>query len=74
MLKLRIVEKEVSDISTDLELMRRQLYLVMTNLAARNDAMADVNFNEFKTQYKELGNKLEKMQRKMDDFEAANGG
>jgi hypothetical protein len=67
---LKIAEAEVGNLLPDVDAMKRQLWLVMTHFRNRDDASASMTYDEFRSILKELNTKVEKIARKIEDFEA----
>lgn len=71
MTNLTTVEAEIGNLLPSCEALKKQLWLVMTNLRERNQEMATINYGEFKVNLKQMALQVEKIQRKIEEFEAA---
>ena len=70
-MRVAIIDTDISNLVPDADNLRKQLYVIITNLSKREDAMAELNYIQFKKMHADMGTKLEKMQRKIEEFEQA---
>ena len=70
-MSLFYVESDICDLSTDVDALRKQIWLVMKNIQERDYPIASMNYGQFCQAVKNLEVRITKIQRKIEDYESS---